>query len=327
MPGPYGHPDPKVMGHGALFKYQSDSPNLVLKNNVFLMEEYASTKSTLHNKRASASLLGFQGSKLKGCSGNIIVWTGPGDFPGNIPSDQSCVKVTKDRTVWDKARDQWLVNHPNITRISGVDDPVVVGSGTDSTTTQSGTTSPISTTNNTTTQDSTTSNTTIQDSTSTNTTSLTSLKDTWFNTSGQTSTSGTTTTQESTSSSSIGLTAYKDGWLNTTTTQDATSGTASTSSPSTNTGSDTQPPTVTVLSPGKLVERKSDQVIEVAADDNVGVLRVEISINGQPYAVLDNTSSVNWTVPDSQYGSYDISATAIDLSGNYSTTSIHVFAW
>jgi hypothetical protein len=352
MPGPYGHPDPKVMGHGALFKYQSDSPKLVLKNNVFLMEEYASTKSTLHNKRASASLLGFQGSKLKGCSGNIIVWTGPGDFPGNIPSDQSCVRVTKDRTVWDKARDQWLVNHPNITRISGVDDPVVVGSGTGSTTTQSGTTSPISTTSNTTTQYSTTSNTTNQDSTSSSSTSLSNWFNTtsqtstsgatttqeptssstvslsnWFNTTGQTSTSGTTTTQEPTTSGSTGLTANKDGWLNTTSTQDATSGTASTSSPSTNTGSDTQPPTVTVLSPGKLVERKSDQVIEVAADDNVGVLRVEISINGQPYAVLDNTSSVNWTVPDSQYGSYDISATAIDLSGNYSTTSIHVFAW
>jgi hypothetical protein len=247
MPGPYGHADSTVLGHGPLFKYQSDSPNLVLKNNVFLMEEYVTTKSVVHSKSASFDLLGFQGSKLKECSGNVIVWTGPGSFPGNIPNDPSCVTVTTDRTVWQNARDQWLVGHPDVMRISGVDDPVIVSSS-----------------------------------------------------------SGSTTTSSSTSST-------------TTSSSDTTTSTNSTAQ-------DTEPPSVIFLSPTNVVQRKSDQVIEVAANDNVGILRVEISIDGAPYAVLQNTSSVNWTVPANPNGSYDISATAIDLSGNYATETMHVFA-
>lgn len=120
MPGPYGHEDPTIMGHGPLFKYQADSPDLVLKNNIFLMESYVTTRNTVRSQSASFDLLGFP--KLAGCSGNVIVWTGPGEFPGNIPNDPSCVTVTTDRTVWDDARAKWLAEHPLVARIDGVDE-------------------------------------------------------------------------------------------------------------------------------------------------------------------------------------------------------------
>lgn len=126
MPGPYGHDDPSVKGHGPLFKYQAESPDLVLRNNIFLMESYVSTKYTIRSRSASASLLGFQGGKLAACSGNVIVWTGPGEFPGNIPADSSCVTVTTDMTVWENARATWLAEHPLVARIDGVDEPAPV---------------------------------------------------------------------------------------------------------------------------------------------------------------------------------------------------------
>lgn len=123
MPGPYGHNDPSVRGHGPLFKYKSDSPDLVLKDNVFLIDSCASTKHKIADC-SRPELIGFlPRKKLKECSGNVIVWGGPGRFPGKIPNDPSCVTVTTDRAVWDRARDAWLAAHPQVMRISGVDDP------------------------------------------------------------------------------------------------------------------------------------------------------------------------------------------------------------
>lgn len=123
MPGPYGHPDPAIMGHGPLFKYQAASPDLVLRNNIFLMESYVTTKNAIRSEAASFEQLGFRVSQgqLKECSGNVIVWTGPGEFPGDIPADPACVTVTTDRTVWEDARAKWLVEHPLVARIDGVD--------------------------------------------------------------------------------------------------------------------------------------------------------------------------------------------------------------
>jgi hypothetical protein len=124
MPGPYGHEDRTVMGHGPLFKYQPQSPDLVLRNNIFLMESYVTTKNVVRSETASFELLGFRSGQLKECSGNIIVWTGPGEFPGDIPDDQNCVSVTTDIGVWHTARLKWLREHPLVARIDGVDEVV-----------------------------------------------------------------------------------------------------------------------------------------------------------------------------------------------------------
>lgn len=120
MPGPYGHPDPSVMGHGELFKYQADSPELVLKNNIFLIEGCAATKYRAENCE-KPDMIGFK--KLRECSNNIIVWVGEGNFPGTIPDDPSCVTVTTDVGVWEEARTAWLADHPEVARIEGLDPP------------------------------------------------------------------------------------------------------------------------------------------------------------------------------------------------------------
>lgn len=251
MPGPAKWNDRTLYGHGALFKWDPQGPALNLHDNVFMIDQMPTTQGSLKGHPSNAfGTIGFlhttYGAKLNECSGNVIVWLGDGDqdgdftdddFPGDIPDDPNCVTVTRDVTVWHNARDEWLVSHPNVARISGVDDPVVVAPTSDSTTTAD---------------------------------------------------SGSTTT---------------DGNL----TNDVAE------------FGDTEPPSVTLLSPANLVLRKSDQLIEVAANDDTGILRIEISIDGLPYAVLENNWSVNWTVPANPNGSYEIAATAIDLSGNYST--------
>lgn len=124
MPGPYGHPDPEIMGHGNLFKFDPDSPDLRLFNNIIMIDDYANTKSNSDGSAASSfEKLGLQPDKLTECSGNIIVWLGPGSFPGDLTGlGPECVTVTDDRTIYDDAKAQWLANHPLVDRIPGVDD-------------------------------------------------------------------------------------------------------------------------------------------------------------------------------------------------------------
>ena len=74
-------------------------------------------------------MLSFGQTHLADCRNNIIVWTGPGEFPGDVPDDPSCVTITTDRTVWDAAREAWLSNHPQVARLAGIDDPLVVDTG------------------------------------------------------------------------------------------------------------------------------------------------------------------------------------------------------
>ena len=236
MPGPYGHPDRSIMGHGPLFKYQNQSPNLVLRNNIFLMESYVTTKNVVRSEASSFEQLGFRVSQgqLKECSGNIIVWTGPGEFPGDIPNDPSCVTVTTDRAVWEDARAKWIAEHPLVARIDGVDDPAPA--------------------------------------------------------------------------------------------PDPEPAPEPDPIPEPEPALDTTPPLVEILSPPLLVQRKTNQIIEVDALDDVAILRVEIYINGNLEAVLDGPGFIDWRVPGNPHGRYEITATAIDTSGNFSTDTITVFA-
>lgn len=115
MPGPDYNAviknDPDYFGYGATIKYQAQSPPLNLHNNVFLMDDIDDPDQDWREP----AFLGFPAA-LNNCSGNLIVWIGDGDFPGNIPSDTSCVTVTTDITVWYKRKYQWITEHPNIQR-------------------------------------------------------------------------------------------------------------------------------------------------------------------------------------------------------------------
>jgi len=105
MPGP---PDGGDLGHKGFFKWiswgdpDSRSPKLALHNNIFMAEQAGET---------SAKKMGIPPGKLESCSGNIMVWLGPGDYPAELPD---CFTVVKDASVWNRARAEWIARHPEL---------------------------------------------------------------------------------------------------------------------------------------------------------------------------------------------------------------------
>jgi len=92
-------------------------------------------------------------------------------------------------------------------------------------------------------------------------------------------------------------------------------------------GNDTTAPTVSITNPadGATVTRKSTVSIAAAANDNVGVVRVEFSINGS-LQCTDTTAPYNcsWKVPNPMNRTYQIQARAFDLAGNSGSATISV---
>ena len=82
MPGPFGHNDPNILGAGTLFKLGIDFPKLKLYNNIFLFDHYATSQSDVRSASHSVEAYSFQSDKLIDCRNNVIVWSGPGEFPG-----------------------------------------------------------------------------------------------------------------------------------------------------------------------------------------------------------------------------------------------------
>jgi len=92
-------------------------------------------------------------------------------------------------------------------------------------------------------------------------------------------------------------------------------------------GNDTTAPTVSITNPadGATVTRKSTVSIAATANDNVGVVRVEFSINGS-LQCTDTTAPYNcsWKVPNPMNRTYQIQARAFDLAGNSGSATISV---
>jgi hypothetical protein len=111
MPGPgrKGKTSSRI-GYGNPIKTWDDNNAnpIIFYNNVFFFEK---------PKHAGAAHIKLFRSELKGCSNNIIVWAGDGPFPGPYPD--TCFTVTKDMSVWNRAKQNWINCHPNVRRISG----------------------------------------------------------------------------------------------------------------------------------------------------------------------------------------------------------------
>jgi hypothetical protein len=106
MPGPRGGTTAE-RGHGTFFKWhnakhptRSLSPRLALYRNVFLAEGVGAE---------GGKRLGVPPGRLAECEDNVVVWLGPGAFPGEVP--EHCFRVTTDRRVWDDAVAAWLARH------------------------------------------------------------------------------------------------------------------------------------------------------------------------------------------------------------------------
>ncbi|MGZ4795278.1 MAG: Calx-beta domain-containing protein [Acidimicrobiia bacterium] len=90
-------------GHGGFFKWDTTggtSPKLNISNTIFRADQ-----DTNHQDLNLPS--GYSAT----CSNNIMVWLGPGAFPG---SPTSCWSVTTDRSVWDNAVRAWDIVHPGV---------------------------------------------------------------------------------------------------------------------------------------------------------------------------------------------------------------------
>lgn len=98
MPGPYGTPDPKVLGHGKFFKWVTPVPHpVVISDSIFLSEGMPSSTST--------NWPFPPGTKTTNVT---IVWDGPVPWTWPVPPGTT---VTTDKSVWDKARQRWLDRH------------------------------------------------------------------------------------------------------------------------------------------------------------------------------------------------------------------------
>jgi hypothetical protein len=98
MPGPRGGTATEL-GLGVIFKWSDAATALALYDNVFLVEQVS---------QSGTGAMGMP-SKLTECARNVMVWTGPGDYPAALPA---CFTVTKDRSVWDRAVAAWKSAHP-----------------------------------------------------------------------------------------------------------------------------------------------------------------------------------------------------------------------
>ena len=96
MPRTYNDEKP-IPGTAGFFKWDDHGPRLVLEDNVFRADQDAGPVG-----------LDIPEDKLKSCSGNTMVWLGKGRYPGHLPS---CFKLTRDKTVWDKAVANWHEAH------------------------------------------------------------------------------------------------------------------------------------------------------------------------------------------------------------------------
>jgi hypothetical protein len=103
-------------GHAVFFKWSGHSgggdrrrtPKLEIHDNIFFADTFPSNGKN--------EQLGIPEGKLTGCSNNVMVWGGPGAYPAPLPS---CFTITKDRSVWDRAKANWINCHPKLARVAG----------------------------------------------------------------------------------------------------------------------------------------------------------------------------------------------------------------
>ncbi|MEO6468664.1 MAG: Calx-beta domain-containing protein [Acidimicrobiia bacterium] len=95
-------------GHGGFFKWDENapvSPKLSITNSIFRADQ-----GTNHGN------LNLPAGYPVTCSGNTVVWLGPGPFPGAASWAAACpgTVITTDRSVWDGAVRAWDVAHPGV---------------------------------------------------------------------------------------------------------------------------------------------------------------------------------------------------------------------
>jgi hypothetical protein len=87
--------------------------------------------------------------------------------------------------------------------------------------------------------------------------------------------------------------------------------------------SDTQPPTVSISSPGTGTVVKGSVAVNVAAADNVGVTKVDLLLDGTLFASDSTTPfAFSWDSTTVLDGSHTLEARAFDAAGNTASSSV-----
>jgi hypothetical protein len=115
MPGAHNEgPRPQQPGHKGWFKWRAGrGPKLELYNNVFMMEQPAN----MPDRAAGIPPVDKNGDPLVeivDCKNNVMVWLGEGEYPYYL---DDCFTVTKDRSIWDRAKQDWIDRHPKVPRL------------------------------------------------------------------------------------------------------------------------------------------------------------------------------------------------------------------
>jgi thermitase len=88
---------------------------------------------------------------------------------------------------------------------------------------------------------------------------------------------------------------------------------------------DTEPPVARILSPSNGATVSGNTRLEASATDNVGVVRMEIAVNGRTMCASDRGEvKCNWNTRHESDGDYTITATARDAAGNTGRASVTV---
>jgi hypothetical protein len=103
-------------GHGMFFKVGDGDLKVKLYDNLFMLEQYPN-----NSQRAWGLPPEGFADRLADCHGNVLVWLGEGDYPGPFHNDRfpNCWTVTTDRSVWERARQDWIDRHPQVARLPG----------------------------------------------------------------------------------------------------------------------------------------------------------------------------------------------------------------
>ena len=106
--------------HGQVFKWEKVSLPVRLVNNIFALEQPARTQYGSRYNPFSFPTTVFNladwNKYVVESRGNVIVWTGPGEYPYPAPPGFT---VTTDQGVWDDAKSAWLARHPEVARVAG----------------------------------------------------------------------------------------------------------------------------------------------------------------------------------------------------------------
>jgi hypothetical protein len=116
LPGAHCESGCHQPGHKGWFK--GGPPNrITLHNNIFMQEQ----KGNVALRNGGIPTVKDDGRtptmEIVACSNNVMVWLGAGEYPYYL--DPRCFTVTKDRSVWDKARINWINCHPKVRRVAG----------------------------------------------------------------------------------------------------------------------------------------------------------------------------------------------------------------